>query len=94
MANADTSKFRTAHQLAKDLLALPDHPVITPIPAFDMPGCYTACPVKAEVSKVQGIDIVSIVPDMERIPEAPVDPLSQNEATQTGQPVPPPPASQ
>jgi hypothetical protein len=74
MGNPSTANFRTAHQLARDLLALPDFPVITPIPAFDMPGQYTACPVRAEVSKVQDVDIVSIVPDMERIPEAPDQP--------------------
>lgn len=71
MATADTSKFKTAHQLAKELLALPDHPVIIPIPAFDMPGCYTAFPARAEVSKIQGIDVVGIVPDEVAIPEDP-----------------------
>lgn len=67
---------------------MPDYPVITPIPAFDMPNCWTACPVKAELSKVQGIDIVSIIPDNERIPEAP--PAPQDEAAQQGQFQPPP----
>lgn len=84
MATADTSKFKTAHQLAKELLALPDHPVIIPIPAFDMPGCYTAFPARAEVSKIQGIDVVGIVPDEVAIPEDP--PATPDETKPAEQP--------
>lgn len=84
MATADTSKFKTAHQLARELLKLPDFPVIIPMPMFDMPGAYTAFPARAEVSKVQGIDVVGLVPDEVAIPEDP--PATTDEPKPADQP--------
>lgn len=57
----DLSKFKTAHQIAKELLACPDHIVIIPTGVFDMPGAFTAFPAKVEVSKVQNVDVVMIM---------------------------------
>jgi hypothetical protein len=59
--------YRTAHQLARDLLALPDHICILALPTFDMTGCATAQPVKAEVVTVQNINCIILKPaDAER----------------------------
>jgi hypothetical protein len=60
---ADTSKFKTAHQLARDLLAGPDLIVVLPTPMFDMPGCFSAFPVRAETIKVEETEAVAIMPD-------------------------------
>ena len=67
----DLSKFRTAHQLAKDLLAGPDHIVILPTPMFDMPGRFTAFPAMSKVTKVEDTDAVAILPDLDAMPKEP-----------------------
>ena len=63
----DLSKFKTAHQLAKDLLAGPDHIVVVPTPTFDMPGAFIAFPARAEATKVQETKAVAILPDIEAL---------------------------
>jgi len=70
----DLSKFKTAHQIAKELLACPDHIVIIPTAVFDMPGAFTAYPAKVEVSRVQNVDVVTITA---------TDPLAQVPAADT-----------
>lgn len=65
----DLSKFKTAHQLAKELLAGPDHIVVLPTPVFDMPGQLTAFPAHMEVTKIQGVDAVAIMPDVDVLSE-------------------------
>jgi hypothetical protein len=54
----DISKYPTAHQLAKDLLAGPDFPAVLAMPVFDMPGCMHALPVKQEVETNEGKQVV------------------------------------
>lgn len=56
----DLTKYKTAHQIAKELLACPDHIVVVPTAVFDMPGAYNAFPAKVEVSKVGNVDVVII----------------------------------
>jgi len=60
--NPDLSKYKTAHQLAKELLAGPDHVVVLPTAAFDMPGCFTAQAVKVEVATVENVTCVILSP--------------------------------
>lgn len=69
----DLSKYKTAHQLAKELLAGPDHVVVLPMPTFDMPGAFTAFPARAEAVKVQGVEAVAIMPDADVLAEMPDD---------------------
>lgn len=75
----DLSKYKTAHQLAKELLAGPDSIVVIPTPTFDMPGCFHAFPVMHEVREVDGVPVVSIGPDIGQTsanapkPEAPAE---------------------
>ena len=57
----DLTKFKTAHQIAKELLACPDHIVIIPTGVFDAPGAFTAYPAKVEVSRVENVDVVMIM---------------------------------
>ena len=73
---ADTSKFKTAHQLARELLAGPDIMVVMPTPVFDMPGRFTAFPVKVEKIQVQGIDAVAILPDLDKLEDAEEPPIT------------------
>jgi hypothetical protein len=54
--------YKKAHQPAQELLAGPDHIVIIANPVFDMPGAFTALPVKVAVDKVEGVDVVVISP--------------------------------
>lgn len=64
---ADLSRFRTAHQLARELLAGPDHIVVMPMPTFDMPGSYIAYPVHFQVEKVEDKDVVALLPDAQAL---------------------------
>ena len=71
----DTSKFKTAHQLARDLLAGPDLMVVIPTPAFDMPGMFTAFPARAELIKVEGQNAIAVLADADALPgEKPEEP--------------------
>ncbi len=63
------AKFKTAHQLAKELLAGPDHMVVLPTPSFDTPGMLTAFPARVEAVKIQGIEAVAVLPDIEVLAE-------------------------
>jgi hypothetical protein len=69
----DLSKYKTAHQLARQLLEGPDHIVVLPMPSFDMPGSFTAYPVTTEIGKTRQADgtgevvTVSLMPDIETL---------------------------
>lgn len=69
----DLSKFRTAHNLARDLLLGPDLPVILAMPAIDLPGHLTAFPVKAQTQEVGCPWGVLIVVDEAALDPAPSD---------------------
>ena len=66
----DTSKYKTAHALAKELLAGPDIIVVLPTPVFDMPGQCVAFPVRIEMIKVETSQAVAILPDSAAIEAA------------------------
>lgn len=51
---------KTSHELARELLAGPDLMAVIAVPAFDMPGCSTALPVKATQIKVEDKDCIVI----------------------------------
>lgn len=55
-------EYKTSHQLAQELLALPDVKVIVPTPVFDVPGGMIAWPATAEVVSVEGQTCVAIRP--------------------------------
>jgi hypothetical protein len=59
---ADLSKFKTGHQIARELLALPDLPVTFPIVNEDQKG-YTAYPARLIQTELEGHDLINIMPD-------------------------------
>lgn len=56
----DLTKFKTAHQIAQELLGGPNRIVIVPTAMFDMPGGFTAYPARVQVTKVENVDVVII----------------------------------
>lgn len=56
-----TQGYPTAHQLARELLKLPDLPVVLPVRVFDStPDHFEAYPVEARESDVEGIPVVVV----------------------------------
>lgn len=60
VAQVERESWKTAHALARELLAGPDLIVVTAVPVFDMPGCAHAMPVKASRKTIEGTDCVVI----------------------------------
>ena len=58
-----STKYKTTHQLAKDLLAGPDVMAVVARPVFDAPGCATALPVKLVYMVIQDKDCMVIAAD-------------------------------
>jgi hypothetical protein len=56
----DLTKYTTAHQLARQLLAGPDLLTVIAMPTFDMPGSFTALPVEIKQTKVEDKDCIMI----------------------------------
>lgn len=84
----DTSKFKTAHALAKELLAGPDLIVVMPIPAYDMPNCYTAFPVRIEQTEIEKVPVITVMADAEALqPESEPEskPSDEHRPTVSGQ---------
>lgn len=55
--------YKTAHELANELLSMPDVIVALAASVFDMPGMSHAMPVRAKLQDVQGTDVVLLVVD-------------------------------
>jgi hypothetical protein len=59
---SQTTGYKRAHELAGELLAMKDMPVILAMPVFDIPRLLHALPVKAVVIEVEGEQCVLISP--------------------------------
>jgi hypothetical protein len=77
----DFSKWPTAHQVAKTLLAGPDHILVFPLPIFDMPGHMSAYPARVHSVKISGVDAVVIEPDV-HFGETPATPPDQTKSSE------------
>ena len=55
---AVAAKYKTAHDLARKLLQLPDHRIGVTSAVFDVPGCFHALPVEAKELKIEGVDCI------------------------------------
>jgi len=69
------AKFKTAHQLARELLAGPDHMMVVVLPPLKfylsgtyLSGTYTAFPARSKIVKVEGFDAVAILPYSDALP--------------------------
>lgn len=78
----DLSKFKTAHQLARELLLLPDLPVTFPIVNEDQKG-YTAFPAKVTQIELEGHQIINVMPDPEAMAAMIKQEEQQNDAAPT-----------
>ena len=58
--NTKNMKYKTSHELARELLAGPDLMAVIAEPTFDMPGSWTALPVKATQLKIEDKDCIVI----------------------------------
>ena len=53
-------KYKTAHEIARELLAGPDVMMVVAMPVFDMPGCSHALPVKTRLQTVEGRECIIV----------------------------------
>ena len=58
------TNYKTAHELAHELLSKPDGPAILPIPIPNQPGNMEACPVRVEYLNVEGTPSVIFRPQI------------------------------
>lgn len=54
------NKYKTSHELARELLAGPDIIAVIAMPVFDMPGAMHALPVKTTQTKIEDKECVVI----------------------------------
>ena len=67
--NMKPENYPTAHQLARQLLAGPDHICVLSMPVFDSPSEFRALAVTAEPVKVEGRDVVLLRPAKDEVEE-------------------------
>ena len=60
MDPARLKDYKTAHQLAQELLAGPDNIVVVAVPIFDMPNGMHALPVELRQQKVEDVDAIVV----------------------------------
>ena len=58
------TNYKTAHELAHDILSKPDGPAVLPIPILNQPGNMEACPVRLEYLSVEGTASVIFRPQI------------------------------
>ncbi len=52
--------YKSSHQIARELLALPDLTCIVPTLTFDMPGGFTALPARVDAITIEGVRCVAV----------------------------------
>jgi hypothetical protein len=54
--------YKTSHEIALELLAMPNRTAIVPTPLFDMPGGFNAFPVRIEELNIEGVNCIAFCP--------------------------------
>ena len=55
--------YKTAHEIARELLAGPDSIMVIALPVFDMPGCSHALPVRMSAQTIEERECIVITAD-------------------------------
>ena len=70
VAMSETTKFKTTHQIAHELLALPDVPAACSVPTPGDPHTYTCFPARIYEIVMDNLKVIEIGPDFSVIADA------------------------